>query len=111
MPQQQIDQSSLQFHPIKIVAEPWRGKHNVYAVFAIPLKYKDIYDHLEVLVKGNNTLWDVSTNDVKYGVTAPDDCFLAIGYVRTRIALWYLITGRFSILQNPCNWTLYLREK
>jgi hypothetical protein len=32
--------NSLRFHPLKIVAEPWRGEHNVYAIFAIPLQSK-----------------------------------------------------------------------
>ncbi|PZV13568.1 MAG: hypothetical protein DCF20_15050 [Pseudanabaena sp.] len=31
--------NSLKFHPIKVVTKPWRGEHNVYAIFALPLEY------------------------------------------------------------------------
>ena len=100
---------SLQFHPIKIVAEPWQGKHKVYAVFALPLAYKDIYYQSHLLVKGSNTVWNITPTDGrKYGVsTIPDGKFLVIGFFRTRLALLYLISGKFSDLTDPCSWTLY----
>lgn len=102
--------NSLQFHPIKIVAEPWRGEHNVYAIFTLPLKYKDIYYRSELLVKGSDTHWYVTITDGrKYGLTTiPEDSFLLIGFFRTRLALWYWLNGKFSDLQQPCNWTLHL---
>ena len=109
MTEPQIKPKSLQFHPIKIVAEPWRGEHHVYAIFALPLQYKDIYYRSELLVKGTDTAWDVTiANEREYGLTIPDGYFVVIGFFRTRIAMWYLISGRFNDLQQPCNWTLHL---
>jgi hypothetical protein len=101
--------NSLQFHPIKIVAEPWRGEHNVYAVFALPLAYRNIYHQSNLMIKGSDTVWNVTLTDGrKYGVsTVPEGKFLVIGFFRTRLALLYLISGKFSYLKDPCNWTLY----
>jgi len=102
----------LQFHPIKTVVEPWRGEHNVYAIFALPLQYQDIYYRSQLLVKGTVTPWDITPTDGrKYGATAPEGYFLVIGFFRTRLALLYFVTGKFSELQQPCNWTLYLFPK
>jgi hypothetical protein len=109
MTESQIKPKSLKLHPIKIVAEPWRGEHNVYAIFALPLQYKDIYYRSKLLVKGTDTDWDVTiANEHEYGLTIRDGYFVVIGFFRTRIALWYLIRGRFNDLQQPCNWTLHL---
>ncbi len=100
--------SSLQFHPIKIVAEPWRGEHHVYAIFALPLKYKDIYYRSKLRVKGSDVDWYITITDgKKFGASAPEGHYLVIGFFRTRLALWYWLRGRFADLQQPCNWTLY----
>ncbi|WP_055077086.1 hypothetical protein [Pseudanabaena sp. 'Roaring Creek'] len=103
---------SLQFHPIKILAEPWRGEHHVYAIFALPLQYQKIYHRSQLLVKGNDTPWQITPTDGrKYGVAIPQGHFLVIGFFRTRLALWYWANGRFGDLQQPCNWTLHLFPK
>lgn len=100
---------NLQFHPIKIVAQPWRGEHNVYAIFAVPLQYKKIYERSKMLVKGSDTPWYVTLTDgQEYGVKTPEGHFLLIGFFRTRLALWYWINGKFADLQQPCNWTLHV---
>jgi hypothetical protein len=103
---------SLKFHPIKIVAEPWRGEHHVYSIFALPLQYKETYNHSQLLVKDTDTPWLITPTDgLRYGAIAPEDTFLVIGFFPTRLTLWYLISGRFGELKQPCNWTLYLFSK
>lgn len=103
---------SLRFHPIKIVAEPWRGEHHVYAIFALPLQYQNIYNRSQLLVKDTDTPWLITPTDgAKYGEIAPEDSFLVIGFFPTRLTLWYLVSGRFSELRQPCNWTLHLFPK
>jgi hypothetical protein len=103
---------SLRFHPIKIVAEPWRGEHNVYAIFAVPLQYKDSGYRSKLLIKGSNTVWGVSpANERLYGLTVPEGHFLVLGFFRTRLALLYLVSGRFGDLKDPCNWTLHLSSE
>ena len=103
--------SSLIFHPIKVVAEPWRGEHHVYSIFALPLQYKDIdlYYRSQLLVKDSDTPWKVEPTDgLSYGATTPDKHFLVIGFFPTRLTLWYWVSGRFGDLQQPCNWMLQL---
>ncbi|MFN5864188.1 MAG: hypothetical protein ACK451_19910, partial [Pseudanabaena sp.] len=101
--------TSLKFYPVKIVAEPWRGEHNVYAVFALPLQYQEIFYRSFLVVKGTDTHWyAIVTDGKKYGVAVPKDSFLMVGFFRTRLAIWYWLTGKFSDLQQPCNWTLHL---
>ncbi len=101
--------TNLQFHPVKIVAEPWRGEHNVYAIFALPQQYQEIYYRSALVVKGTDTHWYATVTDgKKYGVAVPEDSFLMVGFFRTRLALWYWLTGKFSDLKQPCNWTLHL---
>jgi hypothetical protein len=103
---------SLKFHPIKIVAEPWRGEHNVYAIFALPLQYQSIYNRSQLLVKDTDKPWLITPTDgVRYGEIAPEGTFLVIGFFPTRLTLWYWVSGRFSSLRQPCNWTLHLFPK
>ncbi len=103
---------SLRFHPIKIVVKPWRGEHNVYALFAVPLQYRDSDYRYKLLVKGSDTPWDASpANERLYGLTAPEGYFLAIGFFKTRLSLLYLVSGRFGNLKDPCNWTLHLSSR
>ncbi len=103
---------SLKFHPIKVVAEPWRGEHHVYAIFALPLQYQSIHQRSQLLVKDTDTPWLITPTDgLKYGEIAPEDTFLVIGFFPTRLTLWYWISGRFGELRQPCNWTLHLFPK
>jgi hypothetical protein len=39
-------------------------------------------------------------------VVAEPGYYLVRGYVPSRIALWFLFTGRFGDLRVPCHWTL-----
>ena len=100
----------LQFYPMKLVVEPWRGEHNVYAIFALPIKYQDRHTSSQVMmVKGTGTQWEVTiANPSLYNLKTPEGYFLVIGFFRTRIALWRFMTGSFDQLQQPCNWVLYL---
>ncbi len=101
--------NNLQFHPIKVVVEPWRGEHNVYALFAVPDQYRHGNHFGKMLVKGTDTAWEVTyTDGLKYGTATPEGHFLLIGFFRTRLTLWYWLSGRFAELQQPCNWTLFL---
>ena len=98
-----------QFYPMKLVVEPWRGEHNVYAIFALPIEYRHTRRQAKMMVKGTGTQWEVTiANPSLYDLTTPDGYFLVIGFFRTRIALWRFVTGTFDQLQQPCNWVLHL---
>lgn len=104
-----LDNGRKQFYPMKLVVEPWRGEHNVYAIFALPEEYLYTSRQAQMLVKGTGTQWDVTiANPALYNLTTPDGYFLVIGFFRTRVALWRFVTGSFDQLQDPCNWVLDL---
>ena len=97
------------FKPLKLVVEPWRGEHNVYAIFAVPLAYYEIYYRSIMKVKGESTGWEATIADAKtMKMTAPEGYFLMVSFFRTRLAVWYWLSGRFQTLQDPCNWTLFI---
>lgn len=97
------------FKPIRLVVEPWRGEHNVYAVFAVPLAYYEIYYRSLMLVEGTKKGWDATIADAKrMRVEPPEGHFLMVSFFPTRLAIWYWLTGKFSNLQDHCNWTLYI---
>jgi hypothetical protein len=101
------DPHRLKFYPIKVMVQPWRGEHHVYAIFAVPMQYQHIYYRSFMQVKGIDTKWNVTiAKPHLYGVTAPEGHFLLVGFVYTRLALLHLITGRFGELKLPCNWHL-----
>lgn len=101
--------NSIQFHPIKLVAEPWRGQHNVYAIFALPLKYVNTHGNSQLIVKGfDQPLEVMRANESMYDSPTPEGYFLVVCFFRTRHALWYWFNGQIGDLQDPCNWTLYL---
>jgi hypothetical protein len=104
--------NSLKFYPIKLVAQPWYGQHNVYAVFALPLKYEDTHTNSELIIKGyDQPLQIMRANEDIYGSPTPAGHFLVVCFFRTRHALWYSLSGRLADLQQPCNWTLYLFDQ
>ncbi len=104
-----LDNGQKQFYPMKLVVEPWRGEHNVYAIFALPLEYRRNRRQVKMMVKGTGTEWEVTiANPSLYDLTTPDGYFLVIGFFRTRVALWRFVTGTFDQLQQPCNWVLHL---
>jgi hypothetical protein len=98
----------LAFKPSILVVEPWRGQHNVYAVFAVPMAYREIYYRSVMEVKGIKTGWKATIADnTDMKIKPPEGQFLMISFFPTRLTLWYWLTGKFSHLQDPCNWTLY----
>ncbi|MDX2257088.1 MAG: hypothetical protein NW214_16375 [Pseudanabaenaceae cyanobacterium bins.39] len=108
-PQAQRKDHSLRFEPIKIVVQPWRGEHHVYAIFAIPLPLQNIYDRSFLKVKGIDGKWYVTVAKPHlYDVKVPEGYFLLVGFVPTRLALLAMILGNFDSLKVPCNWSLFI---
>ncbi len=99
----------LEFKPFRLVVEPWRGEHNVYVVFAVPLAYYEIYYRSVMRVEGTQKGWDATIANAKgMRVESPEGHFLMVSFFPTRLAIWYWLKGNFSNLQDPCNWTLYI---
>lgn len=95
-------------HPDKIVIEPWRGEHHVYAIFMIPGGY--VNDKLfTVTIKGAGTFCgelDFGGTSVAYGVTAKPRHYLMKALFLSRAAVWLIAQGKGDELKQPANWRL-----
>ncbi|MDP5338849.1 MAG: hypothetical protein NWQ28_09780 [Nodularia sp. (in: cyanobacteria)] len=94
-------------HPEKLVVQPWRGQHNVYAIFIIPSGYKS--DGLfTVTTPGTRTycgrIQDIG--QVSSGVDQPKYYTINRGFLNTRIALKLIAQGKLDQLRKPDNWRL-----
>jgi hypothetical protein len=102
-------------HAIKVVVRPWLGQHQVFGIFMVPLRYRS----------GRSYSGTISVQSFS-GAFRPDQqpevqrvedvivepgYYLVRGYVPTRIALWFLVTGQYGELRSPCNWTLEFSER
>ena len=97
-------------HPIKIVMQPWFGRHQVFGIFIVPLRYRSGMSYFGTMsIKTYNSEFapdrQVRARQVD-DVPVEPGFYLVRGYIHTRIALWFFLTGQFRDLQNPCNWTL-----
>ncbi|NJM72122.1 MAG: hypothetical protein HC862_19140 [Scytonema sp. RU_4_4] len=93
-------------HPHKIIVEPWRGEHHVYAIFMIPGGY--LNDKLfTVTIKGAGTFcgeFNFAGTTVADGVYAKPGHYLMKALFKTRIAVWLIAQGKKDELKQPRNW-------
>jgi len=96
--------------PTKVVVEPWQGRHQVYGIFMVPNRYKDDSRYSATMsVQGFDGVFTPGRspeNEHAEDVVAEPGHYVKRGYVPTRVALWFLFTGRFGDLRAPCHWTL-----
>lgn len=94
-------------YPEKLVVQPWRGQHNVYAIFVIPNGYKR--DALfTVSIPGSPTycgrFQDIDT--ALSGVDQANYNTKIRGFLNTRIAVKLIAQGKLSQLKERQNWRL-----
>ena len=102
-------------HATKVVVQPWLGRHHVFGIFVVPLHYRSGRRYAGTIsVKSFNDEfvpdWQPETPRIEDVIVEPG-YYLVRGYVPTRIALWFLVTGQFDELRSPCNWTLEFSER
>ncbi|QOV24722.1 hypothetical protein [Anabaenopsis elenkinii] len=94
-------------YPDKLVVQPWRGRHHVYAIFLIPVGYE--HDGLFTLtIPGSSTHCGRSQKigKVVSGVDDTNDYNRVRGFLNTRIAVQFILQGKLSQLREPQNWRL-----
>lgn len=94
-------------HPEKLVVQPWRGPHNVYALFTIPGGHSsDAF--FTVSIPGDRTYCGnfQSKEFVSSGLERPRYNLVVKGFLNTRIALKLILKGKFSQLREADNWSL-----
>jgi hypothetical protein len=89
--------------PSKIVVEPWKGRHHVYAEFQLPAG-KFVSDRAKVSLASVGEfcggVTEGSTTEASMGQTT------AIARLRTRTALWLMLQGKLDELKVAKNWQL-----
>jgi hypothetical protein len=100
--------------PARIVVRPWYGPHHVYGVFVVPDRFNDRRYSASLAVDGltreivRRRLPEKTYVD---GTLAMPGHYLRRVFVPTRMALWFLVTGRFGELRSPCNWELVFADR
>lgn len=87
--------------PTKIVVQPWKGRHHVYAEFPLPNQRYFVNDRFRLNL-GN-------LGDFCGGVTSSDNPSskpVAIARLRTRTTLWLIAQGQLNALNQAQNWQL-----
>ena len=109
-----FDTKIYKANPARVVVEPWLGEHNVYALFVLPNKYFKSFSEYRTLVtvRGSDELFEVRVADLSLfkKIEVTEDHFAVIAYFWTRQSVWMMLQGKYSELQYPCSWTLYLSE-
>ena len=89
--------------PSKIVVQPWKGRHHIYAEFQLPAgtfvsdRAKVSMGDLGEFCGGVSEITAVE-NSVKTTT--------AIARIRTRTALWLIVQGKIGDLNQAANWQL-----
>lgn len=88
--------------PSKIVIQPWKGRHHVYAEFTLPPKGYLINDQFRLALEPlGDFCGGVSTQKIP-----GEQKGVAIARLRTRTALWLIAQGKLGALYQPENWQL-----
>ncbi len=107
-----LEPDTYKTHPTKLMVKPWRGQHNVYAIFMIPKGYKPgrlgVLDIKDVAKYEQPVFSEGKWHD---GVQAKPGYYLVKVFVKTRVALKWTAKGDFNSLRQPCNWTLTYSKK
>ena len=99
-------QSTFSVSPMLTVVQPWRGRHHVYSIFAIPNAHS-ISSPMLLSVKGIGQF----RRDVRLVVASrqyplQSGYYAVRTYLRTRLAVFLICQGLYWKLQNPNNWVL-----
>ena len=98
----------------KVVAQPWRGRHQVYGIFTISEQFK--FDHLykaSLTIQGIDAEFKAGSpeDEESANVTTESGYYTKRVYLSTRTALWFLVTGRFGNVRTACHWWLVIASR
>ncbi len=90
--------------PSKIVVQPWKGRHHVYAEFQVPAG-KFVSDRAKVTLDAVGEFCGGVSEGSALG-NAPMEPTTAIAWIHTRTALWLMLNGKLDELKVAKNWQL-----
>ncbi|MBA3921382.1 MAG: hypothetical protein H0X31_06660 [Nostocaceae cyanobacterium] len=91
----------------KVVVQPWRGEHHVYAIFIVPDQYK-ASPFFVLTIKNAVSACEYPFGNSQYieGIAAQPGTHLIKDYIRTRLALRLILQGFYQDLRLRQNWSL-----
>ena len=89
--------------PSKVVVQPWKGRHHIYAEFQLPAG-TFVSDRAKVKV-GDLGEFCGGVSEVT-AVENSVETTTAIARIRTRTALWLIMQGKIGDLNQAANWQL-----
>jgi hypothetical protein len=102
----------LPLHPQQVVVHPWKGRHNVYALFLVPNGHQP--DEFVMITLANGQTYCGHTvvldNPQAINFSVPPDHYAVRGMLRTRTTIGLLSEGRKAELERPENWTLAIQK-
>jgi hypothetical protein len=102
------------FPAMNAVVQPWLGPHHVYGEFAIPKQYwRDRLYTAKLMIQGFPIAFVETTPEGDHinGDGAEPGYYIKRVYLPTRVALRFLLTGRFGDLQASCHWWLIIADR
>lgn len=99
-------------HPLKVVVQPWLGRHHVYGIFLLPFEICNRSEPVLLTIIGAGNYCQIAKytepNHRFEEMEPPPGYTLARYPLRTRTTLTRLLTtqGLLEKLEQPRNWTL-----
>lgn len=103
--------TTQKIHAVKVVVQPWQGRHHVFGVFVLPAGYEP-GSYFEVSLKDEASYCGEITpamNPLHVIPTQPGDRAF-VGLLRTRTAMWLITKGKRQQLKQPRNWILHVEK-
>jgi hypothetical protein len=94
-------------HPVKVVVDPWQGRHHVYGIFMVPTP--QLYRAYAVIrITGSGLYCGGVSHPARQfdDVVASPGHYVIKGFLRTRTSFWLMSKGARSKLADPNNWQL-----
>jgi hypothetical protein len=111
-PEKHRSASSYPIHPQYVIVEPWKGRHNVYGIFVIPANHESDWLVTVTFKDGQRYCGQMNiTDDDSALQPLGEGEYVMQGLLRTRTTLWLLSHGKKGELEQPKNWTLWIRDK
>ncbi len=102
------------FRATQTVVQPWRGRHHVYGMFSVPVRYRGsrLYT-ARLMIQGVTYEFPETSPEGGDHDNGRGDHghYIKRVYFSTRTALWFLLTGRFGDLRTSCHWWLVIADR
>lgn len=105
-----LDEALISLTPCRVVIEPWKGRHNVYAIFMLPIEDKSQKWLVVHIQEGETYCGGIERVGTGFeGLQAKPGYQLVKACLRTRTSTRLIVRGFGEQLKDPQNWRLINR--